>query len=287
MHAPRDKENIFTSLTSSDAVNLHVSTHSFYNSNKDTLFVLSNATPTGVSIRTPFFKVIPNEHYTFQYYGFMNTDTKSIDSFVMFKNLPTIKMGDDYDSYIQLEKEKKLSPSQGSVQSSSFDVPANANYAYIRLDNNGTLISGNNADFWFIDLKLNRGTSLDAYCPAPADNSSATKYVVKKIIDVDQDSHIFDYTPSSEANGAFLVASNRTFEVDQVLTPEDMESLLTLNGVTENTAITSLNRLTENNAIDLVFGVTSRVHNLLVDANTQSFGDWIITTGNNIVGSNI
>ena len=279
----------------SSSSNLEVTgeTISNYNSGKTNIICFSNKSSGNEFAQTPWFKIIPGERYMFSYIAWATIYLYTINTSIRFKTKQssTDLSGRGYDSLVNLDNglyilSEPNTIQRGNIHTTTFTTPSNADYAYIQIDNTGTHNSLYTADLFMGDIKICRGNNLGTFCRALEDAAPETTYKVKRIIDVDKDNHVFDYTPSDlTVNGAFLVSSPRTYNVGDTLGRDDLYNLNMLTaGSVENSNLNSLNQLHELNAVDIWFGLTNNIHDLTIRG-SEPLGDWIINASNNIRGS--
>ncbi|EJO02659.1 gp58-like family protein [Oenococcus oeni] len=144
---------------------LAIVSHAFYQSGQGKLLKLSTSGTTEVFLMSEHFSVQAGESYTFQLKAFNNSNVASMDFFVLGR--PTGSTS-DYTKIVASKLNMQPSISGIGTFSFSFTVPDGIGELYIRVDNNGSKVSGSSADLYVAEMKLEVGF-LTSYIKAPED----------------------------------------------------------------------------------------------------------------------
>lgn len=140
--------------------------HSFWKNGRDTLFTLSTTGTNEVMAHTNYFGVVHDKEYTFQMEGFNNSQLSNGDIFLMYRKYSSTK---EYDGFMNIKPNFILSTANAVQLSARFTMPAGAEEAYIRIDNNGSKTAGQVADLWFTNVKIAQENRPSPYQKAPED----------------------------------------------------------------------------------------------------------------------
>ncbi|AHB80400.1 collagen-like protein [Oenococcus phage phiS13] len=144
---------------------LAIVSHAFYQNGQGKLLKLSTSGTTEVFLMSEHFSVQAGESYTFQLKAFNNSNVASMDFFVLGR--PTGSTS-DYTKIVASKLNMQPSISGIGTFSFSFTVPDGIGELYIRVDNNGSKVSGSSADLYVAEMKLEVG-SLTPYIKASED----------------------------------------------------------------------------------------------------------------------
>ncbi|MHA5205043.1 gp58-like family protein [Oenococcus oeni] len=144
---------------------LAIVSHAFYQNGQGKLLKLSTSGTTEVFLMSEHFSVQAGESYTFQIKAFNNSNVASMDFFALGR--PTGSTS-DYTKVVASKLNMQPSISGIGTFSFSFTVPDGIGELYIRIDNNGSKVSGSSADLYVAEMKLEVG-SLTPYIKAPED----------------------------------------------------------------------------------------------------------------------
>lgn len=144
---------------------LAIVSHAFYQSGQGKLLKLSTSGTTEVFLMSEHFSVQAGESYTFQLKAFNNSNVASMDFFALGR--PTGSTS-DYTKVVASKLSMQPSISGIGTFTFSFTVPDGIGELYIRIDNNGSKVSGSSADLYVAEMKLEVG-SLTPYIKAPED----------------------------------------------------------------------------------------------------------------------
>lgn len=149
--------------------------HTFFKNGKNPMFVVPNTTDKENNIFSSWFDVNGGKTHTIQLFAFANSLESSMDVFIMWRKYGN-KTGYDYDGFINLMPTQTLDFSAGHVYSKTFTMPAGAQEAFIRIDNNGTKTPGKSADLWFSEVQLAEESKPSPWAPAPEDSASVVAF---------------------------------------------------------------------------------------------------------------
>ncbi|AHB80342.1 collagen-like protein [Oenococcus oeni] len=144
---------------------LAIVSHAFYQNGQGKLLKLSTSGTTEVFLMSEHFSVQAGESYTFQIKAFNNSNVASMDFFALGR--PTGSTS-DYTKVVASKLNMQPSISGIGTFSFSFTVPDGIGELYIRIDNNGSKVSGSSADLYVAEMKLEVGF-LTPYIKAPED----------------------------------------------------------------------------------------------------------------------
>ncbi|MHA5210391.1 collagen-like triple helix repeat-containing protein [Oenococcus oeni] len=144
---------------------LAIVSHAFYQSSQGKLLKLSTSGTTEVFLMSEHFSVKAGESYTFQLKAFNNSNVASMDFFALGR--PTGSTS-DYTKVVASKLSMQPLISGIGTFSFSFTVPDGIGELYIRIDNNGSKVSGSSADLYVAEMKSEVG-SLTPYIKAPED----------------------------------------------------------------------------------------------------------------------
>lgn len=143
--------------------------HPFYYNNTKKMFVLQTSSENELTSGSDWFKIKPGQKYTFSFLGFQSWNMSSYDVWLLLRHSGE---NGSYDATYQIISGERLSNGSCQKVTRAFTAPDGYDEAYIRLDNNGSN-DGNNAVFFFNELKLEEGTIGTDWSPAPEDDDKA------------------------------------------------------------------------------------------------------------------
>lgn len=143
--------------------------HPFYYNNTKKMFVLQTSSENELTSGSDWFKIKPGQKYTFSFLGFQSWNMSSYDAWLLLRHSGE---NGSYDATYQIIVGERLSNGSCQKVTRTFIAPDGYDEAYIRLDNNGSN-DGNNAVFFFNELKLEEGTIGTDWSPAPEDDDKA------------------------------------------------------------------------------------------------------------------
>lgn len=149
--------------------NTTLQAHSFYYNNTKKMFVLQTSSENELTSGSDWFKIKPGQKYTFSFLGFQSWNMSSYDVWLLLRHSGE---NGSYDATYQIISGERLSNGSCQKVTRTFTAPDGYDEAYIRLDNNGSS-DGNNAVFFFNELKLEEGTIGTDWSPAPEDDDKA------------------------------------------------------------------------------------------------------------------
>lgn len=149
--------------------NTTLQAHSFYYNGTKKMFVLQTNSKNELTSGSNWFKIKPGQKYTFSFWGFQSWNMSNYDVWLLLRHSGE---NGSYDSTYQIVTGERLSNGNCQKVTRTFTAPDGYDEAYIRLDNNGSN-DGNNAVFFFNELKLEEGTIATDWSPAPEDDDKA------------------------------------------------------------------------------------------------------------------
>lgn len=149
--------------------NTTLQAHSFYYNGTKKMFVLQTNSKNELTSGSNWFKIKPGQKYTFSFWGFQSWNMSNYDVWLLLRHSGE---NGSYDSTYQIVAGERLSNGNCQKVTRTFTAPDGYDEAYIRLDNNGSN-DGNNAVFFFNELKLEEGTIATDWSPAPEDDDKA------------------------------------------------------------------------------------------------------------------
>lgn len=149
--------------------NTTLQAHPFYYNNTKKMFVLQTSSENELTGGSDWFKIKPGQKYTFSFLGFQSWNMSSYDVWLLLRHSGE---NGSYDATYQIIAGERLSSGSCQKVTRTFTAPDGYDEAYIRLDNNGSN-DGNNAVFFFNELKLEEGTMITDWSPAPEDDDKA------------------------------------------------------------------------------------------------------------------
>ncbi|MDV7715289.1 gp58-like family protein [Oenococcus oeni] len=144
---------------------LAIVSHAFYQNGQGKLLKLSTSGTSEVFLTSEHFSVQAGESYTFQLKAFNNSNVVSMDFFALGRPAGSTS---DYTKVVASKLNMQPSISGIGTFSFSFTVPDGIGELYIRIDNNGSKVSGSSADLYVAEIKLEVG-SLTPYVKAAED----------------------------------------------------------------------------------------------------------------------
>ncbi len=149
--------------------NTTLQAHSFYYNGTKKMFVLQTSSKNELTSASEWFKINPGQKYTFSFLGFQSYNMSSYDVWLLLRHSGE---NGSFDATYQIVTGERLSNGNCQKVTRTFTAPDGYDEAYIRLDNNGSN-DGNNAVFFFNELKLEEGTIATDWSPAPEDDDKA------------------------------------------------------------------------------------------------------------------
>ncbi|MQB61155.1 hypothetical protein [Limosilactobacillus reuteri] len=149
--------------------NTTLQAHSFYYNGTKKMFILQTNSKNELTSGSNWFKIKPGQKYTFSFWGFQSWNMSNYDVWLLLRHSGE---NGSYDSTYQIVTGERLSNGNCQKVTRTFTAPDGYDEAYIRLDNNGSN-DGNNAIFFFNELKLEEGTIATDWSPAPEDDDKA------------------------------------------------------------------------------------------------------------------
>ncbi|OIK56000.1 gp58-like family protein [Oenococcus oeni] len=202
---------------------LAIVSHAFYQNGQGKLLKLSTSGTTEVFLMSEHFSVQAGESYTFQLKAFNNSNVVSMDFFALGR--PTGSTS-DYTKIVASKLNMQPSISGIGTFSFSFTVPDGIGELYIRIDNNGSKVSGSSADLYVAEMKLEVG-SLTPYIKAPEDLAIANwqDTIVHDPVD---GTYVVSGTTSTKASTVQVKNSAGTIVASQDLTqPKNSDQTFT------------------------------------------------------------